>query len=132
MQRIKKITRRLLEFLFINPLFSNPLIVGGSSALFIVYSHYYLLPPIIRDIPSTDMEHIKNFIEWFGVPYGLFIALVLVNLWNQHDTVDREFDAEADAVSALQHTALMVKKNPSSSRPRKIILSKIDEYVNHV
>ena len=132
MKQIKKVFKSLFWFFFIGPFFSNPLFVGGSFALLITYLHFYYLPLLVKLIPQSDIDHIKNFIEWFGVPYGLFIALVLVNLWTQHDTVDREFDAEADAVSALQHTTLMIKKDPSPFYPKTVILSKIDEYVDHV
>lgn len=131
MKRLKRLLKNLIWFFFIGPFFGNPLFVGGSFSLLAVYLIFYVFPLLVPALQS-DIEYIKNFIEWFGVPYGLFIALVLVNLWTQHDTVDREFDGEADAVSALQHTALMVKENPPPIYPKSIILSKIDDYVIHI
>ena len=44
---------------------------------------------------------ISNFIEWFGVLYGILLPLILVRAWEQLDAIDREFDREADAARIL-------------------------------
>jgi hypothetical protein len=84
-------------------LIDNPIVRGFAFALWAV-PIYFLL-----DIQITDQDSIKiqNFIEWFGVPYGLLIALVLVNVWTQFDVTDRAFDHEADAVLKVYDTILL-------------------------
>lgn len=44
---------------------------------------------------------ILNFIEWFGVLYGILLPLILVRVWEQLDDIDREFDREADAIRIM-------------------------------
>jgi hypothetical protein len=50
---------------------------------------------------TAGSEFLSNFIEWFGVIYGLLLPLIMVRVWEQLDSIDREFDREADAVKAL-------------------------------
>lgn len=50
-----------------------------------------------------------NFIEWFGVLYGILLPLILVRVWEQLDNIDREFDREADAVKLLYEDAHYLK-----------------------
>lgn len=50
---------------------------------------------------STGSLFLSNFIEWFGVIYGLLIPLIMVKIWEQLDAIDREFDREADTVKIL-------------------------------
>jgi len=52
-----------------------------------------------------DQDVIRGFIEWFGTAYSLFLALVLVNVWNEFNNLDLEFDREADAIATLFQTA---------------------------
>lgn len=42
-----------------------------------------------------------NFIEWFGVLYGILLPLILLRVWLQLDSIDREFDKEAEAIKLL-------------------------------
>ncbi len=57
------------------------------------------------EIASPNMADgnwfVSNFIEWFGVLYGILLPLILVRAWEQLDTIDREFDREADTVKIL-------------------------------
>lgn len=51
--------------------------------------------------PQGGNWFVSNFIEWFGVLYGILLPLILVRVWEQLDSIDREFDREADTVRIL-------------------------------
>jgi hypothetical protein len=55
--------------------------------------------PVLND--DIGNGFVPNFIEWFGVLYGLLLPLVMVRVWEQLDDIDREFDREADAIKIL-------------------------------
>ncbi|RMG25357.1 MAG: DUF4239 domain-containing protein [Methanobacteriota archaeon] len=56
-------------------------------------------------IDSTDREVIGNTLEWFGVPYGVLLALVVVEAWRWNNLVTNEIDREADALVSMLKTA---------------------------
>ena len=58
----------------------------------------------LPSISPEDQLIIGNFIEWFGVPYGLILALVLVNVWTQFEQTERAFDREGDTALRLYNT----------------------------
>ncbi|HJZ06101.1 MAG TPA: hypothetical protein VJ327_09705 [Patescibacteria group bacterium] len=80
------------------------------------------------NVTSNDYGNVQQFIEWFGVPYGLLLALVLVNVWTQHDTTDRAFDREADAILALYNTFCLIEDR----RLEKSAATEIKKYIEHV
>lgn len=51
--------------------------------------------------PIGEDWFISNFVEWFGVLYGILLPLILVKAWEQLDAIDREFDREADTAKIL-------------------------------
>lgn len=51
--------------------------------------------------PVNENWFISNFVEWFGVLYGILLPLILVRAWEQLDAIDREFDREADTAKTL-------------------------------
>jgi len=143
---LKKITTILAKLYFAtfrSPFLDNPLIVGLSFGC-LACAVETVLFPVIMDAVKADQFVVSSFIEWFGVAYGLLLALVLVNVWSQFDTLDREFDKEADAVAILQQTASLILSSPSltssqdnsdytvSNTPKNMINMLIDDYVNHV
>ena len=72
----------------------------------------------------------SNFIEWFGILYGILLPLILVRVWEQLDDIDREFDKEADAVRLLYED---ISYLPASTKPfaKKTALL-LRKYVAHV
>jgi len=109
----------------------KPLILGllfSSYAFFIRFLVYPRYAPLLEN----DSALIQNFIEWFGVAYGLFIALVLVNVWSQYDTTEREFDREADAMFILYESAKQIQETSSTEELKGKIIKGIKDYVTHV
>lgn len=85
---------------------------------------------------ETDLRNFQNFIEWFGVPYALVLAAVLVNAWQQFETVERDFDREADAMSTLFQTSLLLdtqkERKKAVSTLKTQIKASIVRYVEHI
>jgi hypothetical protein len=83
--------------------------------------------------PDGSSWFISNFIEWFGVLYGILLPLILVKAWEQLDTIDRQFDREADSVKILYKDLSYL----SDQRGNLGIVSNksiklLHKYVNHV
>jgi hypothetical protein len=129
---INKSTKDIISKIFdaLVEVINNPISTGIAFALAVIALYFRFLAPIVINykLNQDDLTNIGNFIEWFGVPYGLLIALVLVNVWTQFDATDRSFDREFDAVNSLYHTYLFV----SDIRIKKVVINKIYEYVKHV
>ncbi len=88
----------------VTDLIVNPISMSFAYALSAIPVYFLLnLKPA-----ELNYQNIQNFIEWFGVPYGLLLALVLVNVWTQFDATDRAFDQEADDVLKVYDTFLLV------------------------
>lgn len=89
---------------------------------------HFLLPNI--KIYSTDTTFFGSFIEWFGVLYGFLLPLILVRVWEQFDSIDREFDREADAVNILNENLNLMHK---TNEPLRIETSQLlQDYADHV
>lgn len=73
---------------------------------------------------------LSNFIEWFGVIYGLLLPLIMVRVWEQLDSIDREFDREADAVKALYEDIFFL--GGKCAEIGKEIAPLLRGYVDHV
>lgn len=109
----------------------KPLVIGLFFSFYTIIIRFYVYPkyaPFLKD----DVQLIQNFIEWFGVAYGLFIALVLVNVWSQYDTTEREFDREADAIFMLYESAKQVQEIDNQKILKENIIQGIKKYVSHV
>lgn len=65
---------------------------------------------------GNDQQVIGNFIEWFGILYGLIFAAVLVEVWSQFKTVEHNLDREADDLLMLYETAQLLDNNHDSTR----------------
>jgi len=91
-------------FFFLTTFFDNPIMRGFSFALWAVPIYFLLDITVV----GKDYDIIQGFIEWFGVPYGLLLALVLVNVWTQFEATNRSFDEEADAILMVYDTTLLV------------------------
>jgi len=82
--------------------------VFGRPAAFLVLIAFILLfsrSSGVLVISQPDSQVIGSFIEWFGVLYGLLLALVTVTVWEKFDKVAAEIDKEADALYLLFRTA---------------------------
>jgi hypothetical protein len=109
----------------------SPIVIGLYFVVYSVLIRFFIYPRYAYLI-EPDATLIQSFIEWFGVAYGLFIALVLVNVWAQYDTTEREFDREADAIFMLYQSVRQVKDKGDPSTLKRKIIGKIKEYVSHV
>jgi len=117
---------RILNF------FTNPMVLGAFFSIDVVIIRFYIFRKYYY-IFEGDFKLIESFIEWFGVAYGLFIALVLVNVWKQFDDTEREFDREADAVFMLyQSVRQMGGANVKIRKLKADIIKSIKVYVAHV
>jgi hypothetical protein len=115
---------------FLLILIDNPITRSFALVLVLISIFFYWAAPSISNLYLTvdDYTYIGNFIEWFGVPYGLLLALVLVNVWNQFDTADRSFDREADAILALYNTFQLCKDSVVESKIKEEVIG----YIEHV
>jgi hypothetical protein len=86
----------------------------------------FILPP--NEV--TGSWFVSDFIEWFGVLYGILLPLILVRAWEQFDDIDREFDREADAVKILYEDTLLLREENTSIGNE--IVSSLREYTQHV
>jgi hypothetical protein len=105
-----------------------------SPWLVVLYSY---TAAFSEGLNANDQGVIKGFIEWFGTAYSLFLALVLVNVWAQFDTVDREFDREIDAIASLYQTIKNTKTADEANKTRLAeiatdIIKDIKAYLEHV
>ncbi|MEE4311165.1 MAG: DUF4239 domain-containing protein [candidate division KSB1 bacterium] len=123
--------KQQIHKIMLHHFWDKPLIIGLSGALLSILVYYGSM--VLHDDLGRDMEVIQNFIEWFGVPYGLLIALVLVNVWAQYDIVDREFDREADAFAMMFHTVFLIQTaDKKLLKYKNEVMEMIGEYVKHV
>lgn len=111
--------------------------IAFSPWLFIVY---FVVSRYVSNLNEIDQGTIKSFIEWFGTAYSLFLALVLVNVWAQFDTVDREFDFEIDALATLYNTVKSTElpevtnsfEKDNFQKIKTSIIENIKNYIEHV
>jgi hypothetical protein len=105
-----------------------------SPWLIVIYS---LVTNYVARLDPNDQAVIKGFIEWFGAAYSFFLALAVVNVWSQFETVEREFDRELDAITTLRQTVIYTKvsnkkKESDLKAFRDNVLKEIKEYLDHV
>lgn len=109
---------------------------------------YLYISTYSKSLGKHDLDTIQNFIEWFGTAYSLLLALVLVNVWNQFDTLNREFDREVDAIATLYQTTKYAQtfiENGENELTEgrgvevaeirasfQLIINKIEKYIRHV
>jgi len=71
-----------------------PLWIFISKELEVVFKFFGIS---IASPPVT----IVDFIEWFGLLYGVLVSLMLLKVWEQLDAIDREFDKEVNKARIL-------------------------------
>ncbi len=113
----------------------KPFLVAISFSPWLILLYLYI-SAYTKNLDLKDLTIIQNFIEWFGTAYSLFLALVLVNVWNHYDTIDREFDREVDAIATLYQTANYAQVYDDSRKTKldelNSITEKIEKYLRHV
>lgn len=114
------------------------LIVAAAFSPWLVVG-YSALASYSAGLDPNDQGVIKGFIEWFGAAYSFFLALAIVNVWSQFETVEREFDRELDAIATLLQTVKHTKVSKATRRNLRVlkefrdpVLKKIEEYLHHV
>lgn len=98
---------------------------------------YILIAVYVVKLSENDREVIQGFVEWFGTAYSFFLALAIVNVWSQFETVERELDRELDAIASLLQA---VNYTVPSEKSKKKKLAKfknevradIKKYLEHV
>lgn len=120
---VSKISKKIFDWI------ENPITESVAFALAIIAIFFYFVSPHLPELnlKEGDLTNFGNFIEWFGVPYGLLIASVLVNVWTQFETTDREFDREADGVLALYNTCSLI----ADIKTRELINMILLHYAEH-
>jgi hypothetical protein len=111
--------------------FSNPLVMGLLFATFAIFVRFYFYPKY-SFLLTEDIVLIQNFIEWFGVAYGLVLALVLVNVWSGFDSTERAFDREADSILMLYESVKRIKETRKTKLLKNEIINCVKAYVSHV
>jgi hypothetical protein len=114
-------------------IFDSPTLIAAAIALAAIPLYLALSQLEFED---DILQNFQNFIEWFGVPYALVLAAVLVNAWQQFETVERDFDKEADALATLFETSLLLDDRDGRLRQvaelKASIKDQIRRYVRHV
>jgi hypothetical protein len=110
----------------------NPITTSLVFALWTIPIYFHLLPyfSYLQTPENNDYENIKQFIEWFGVPYGLLLALVMVNAWTQFETAKRALDREADALMAFYNTVELISGKHKIQADK--IKTEVKKYVKNV
>jgi hypothetical protein len=90
------------------------------------------IPPLraFEFLPMDSNGFVGNFIEWFGVLYGLLLPLILVRAWEQFDAIGREFDREADTIKILFEDVLLFFREDIGVK--REFLRLLLNYVGHV
>lgn len=116
------------------------LLVFIYSSLFFLNAYYseiiklpylsYLGETYPEFITKDDIELNKSFVEWFGVLYGFLLPLILVKAWEQFETLEKDFDKEADSLKVFIEDTMLLP-SPLKDRKFKIVLTAI-EYTRHI
>jgi Protein of unknown function (DUF4239) len=104
-------------------------------------SHIYFLPAVIYifkalepALPSNGVPqpsgYLSQFIERFGVVYGILLPLILVRAWEQLDELDRAFDKEADAVKTFYDEVFFLRGENKFFAEE--IVKSLRKYVFHI
>jgi len=96
----------------------------------LVVAAFLLLKLIIPDSPLSekDSEILGGFIEWFGVIYGVLLALIVVEAWQKNSIINNEVDREADALVLLLKTARYIE----NKRKIKSLAQNLKDYAEKV
>ncbi|MBN1350897.1 DUF4239 domain-containing protein [candidate division KSB1 bacterium] len=73
------------------------------------------------ELSECDVGVIQGFIEWFGVLYGLLLAMIVVEVWQKYNLINNEIDKEADALYLLVKTAGYAKNTVQHQNLLRII-----------
>jgi hypothetical protein len=102
-------------------------VVKELEALFQIYGLNFYSPS------NGNNWFVSNFIEWFGVLYGILLSLILVKAWEQLDIIDREFDREADTAKILyKDLDYLSGLRGNFSRVSNKAIKLLRKYVEHV
>jgi hypothetical protein len=81
-------------------------------------------------ITEDDIELNKSFVEWFGVLYGFLLPLILVKVWEQFETLEKDFDKEGDSLKSFIEDVLLLPETLNGKK--KNFLRTAIDYVKHV
>ncbi len=102
----------------------------SAVAIVLAISLFVVLFRLSRhiDMFKEDAPIIGNFIEWFGVLYGVLLALVVVEVWQKNSLLNSEIDREADALVLMLKTSRYV----DDKRSAKALASKALQYAEMI
>ena len=93
-----------------------------------VFASLLSVVPRITTITEDDQIIISNFIQWFGILYGLILTAVFAHALEQFSDAEQAFDAELSTISALHNTCHLLSSNVLKVK----ILKNLKEYINIV
>lgn len=79
---------------------------------------------------NDDIELNKSFVEWFGVLYGFLLPLILIKVWEQFETLERNFDKEADSVRAFAEDVMLLPNDMKDKKVKMLFIAK--KYAEHI
>lgn len=107
-------------------LFSHPFLIGIIVASLAVY--FYLNRLVLSSaLPAKDASYVQNFVQWFGVLYGLYLSILLQSAITGFEKYQDVVLGEGNAISILINRAQLLK-----TKSRKEFLETLLRYVNHV
>jgi hypothetical protein len=100
----------------------------SATAIVLIISLFVWLFLLTRGelFNEHDTNIIGNFIEWFGVLYGVLLALVVVEVWQKFSVLNKEIDREADALVLLLKNVRFLKDKMKIKQIGQCVL----EYAN--
>lgn len=124
---MKYIGRNLINHIIY--IFDNPITKALAFSLWAIPLYIYLNSLTSTLVLSaSDYDNFKQFIEWFGIPFGMLIVLLLVNVWTHFNAIEEAFDREADAILAFYNSIILIT-NPSIKKKLKVYVFNYIKFV---
>jgi len=81
-------------------------------------------------VTADDKLFAQNYIEWFGMLYGILISLALIRAIEGFDKINQEFETESANVKALHEIILLIDEKHFLSFKRNM-MCKLHVYCRH-
>lgn len=79
----------------------------------------------------SDLEIIRNYIDWVGILYGFLVSMILVRAWDRANIVSRSLAREAKEILILIEIFESLNQKPSTqeAKSKDKIISFLKDYV---